>query len=153
MLRKDWSVKDLMEFPPPKRIMWKTWTKNLDQKDKQVIELMKGKVYAALKSKDIHLEICVQPVPEGKVAFGDYGMDIVSEKYEGRDASFIIFEILLDPKEKHFYPILSSDLLLNHDLKTKQDRENAYEVLSEFFNIEWDKSDEKAIFIESIKTS
>ena len=153
------SVKDLLEFPPPKRIEWKKWSEDLDEKDKKVLDLFRKQIKKELRKYNIETEIFVQPVPVSDAPWGDFSSSILSEKYENYDdkdvPDYIIFEpkvILKDENTKNesyvgFYPILRKKLYLQHHLKSDSAKEIALKVLSQYFEIEWNKSDQKSIRI------
>lgn len=151
------SIKDLLQYPPPDKIQWKKWSLKLDEKDLKVIALFKKQIKNELKEYDIQTEIFIQPVPLDDIPWGDYSSSLLTEKY-GRfdfEPENIVFEPRLiitkfkeeKPEYGGFYPILSKGIYLQHNLKSKISREIVFQILSKYFKIIWNKSDNKSINI------
>jgi len=149
--RHNWTVRDLLEYPPPKTIKWNLWSKDLSNEEKQVIELMRNQVTKELKEIGVFLEIIVQPVPEGKTIWGDYGTSLIDEIHSDPKTSWIIFEPRLNPDEKRFYSLLDPDFYMHHHLKSKEERKRVFEILSKYFSLDWNKSNKNAIGILGLK--
>lgn len=144
------TVEDLMEYPPPKRILWKEWSNSLTDFEKKIIGWMRNDFKKELKNHNINLEIVVQPVPIGEAIWGDYSSDLMTQKY-GYDSneSYIVFELIYRPDNFHFESFLESGLFFKHHLKNNKRRKMVYDIFKEYFGdmVMWDKSDNKTIHL------
>ena len=132
----DWldklSVTDLMENPPPKKILWAKWSKSLSDKEKDVISAFRGPIKRRFDEKGYVLFFVVQPVDPDGVVWGDYGHDLLKEEYgyDIYDRPFVIFELRLDKGNGMFRPFLSDGLYLQHNI-TDRDKRDMCRILKE----------------------
>ena len=145
------SVTDLMEMPPPTRILWKKWSKHLSNEEKKIIEMFRGPIKREFSRNGLILEFVVQPVEVDSDSWGDYGTDLIIDKYGYKvlDQPYLIFELLLHDEDQIFEPFLSSGLYLKHNIPTLKSKKIMVDILKKHLgcHLQWNGDPKKTIKI------